>query len=111
MRSVVLCFIAILTARTRAQTQTVTSSVAYSTPDRGGIVLETAGGNAPIVVGYARVEPSASTTPAGLAIVDSRPNGALAAGAGVVGTSTLGFGRTYSQIHGSLNSTDSFWDS
>src|SRR5438046_7221813 len=66
MRSVVLCLIAILTARTRAQAQTVTSSVAYSTPDRGGFVLETAGGgNAPIEVGYARVEPSASTAPSG----------------------------------------------
>jgi len=108
MRSVVLCFIAILTARTRAQAQTVTSSVAYSTPDRGGIVLETAGGNAPIVVGYARVEPSASTTPAGLAIVDSRQNGVLAAEAGIAGTSTLVSGRTYAEISGSVNTAIAF---
>jgi len=108
MRSVVLCLIAILPARTRAQAQTVTSSVAYSTPDRGGFVLETAGGNAPIVVGYARVEPSASTAPAGLAILDSRQNGVLVAEAGIAGTPTLVSGRTYAEIGGSVNTAIAF---
>lgn len=108
MRSVVLCLIAVLPARTIAQAQTVTSSVPYFTPDRGGIVFETAGGNAPIVVGYARVEPSVSTTPTGLVILDSRQNGVLVAEAGIAGTSTLVSGRTYAEVSGSVNTAIAF---
>ena len=64
----------LLAAQTVGFAQTTTSSVAFATPDRGGMLIETAGGTTPPVVGYARVQPSASTAPAAAAIYDLRQN-------------------------------------
>src|SRR5207245_9149580 len=96
---------AILLVSTQGFAQTGTSSVSYSTPDRGGVVIETAGGgtNNPPVVGYARVQPSASTTPAGSAIYDLRQNGVLVAEAAVPGMTTMAGGRIYAEVNSPIN--------
>src|SRR5438477_211326 len=81
-----------------------TSSVSYSTPDRGGVVIETAGGSSnPPAVGYARVQPSASTAPAGAAIYDLRQNGVLVAEAAVPGMTTMAGGRIYAEVNSPIN--------
>jgi hypothetical protein len=89
--------------------QTGTSSVQYFTPDRGGMVLETAGGtNNPPIVGYARVQPSASTTPSALAVFDLRQNGVLVAEAAVPGTTGITSGRIYAEVNGPINTGVAF---
>jgi hypothetical protein len=88
---------------------TTTSSVLYSTPDRGGMVIETAGGaNNPAVIGYARVQPSASTTPAAAAIFDFRQNGVLVTEAAVPGMTAITSGRMYAEVSGTVNTGIAF---
>ena len=104
MRITALFAAAILVISMQGFAQTGTSSVSYSTPDRGGVVIETAGGTTPPpVVGYARVQPSASTTPAGSAIYDLRQNGVLVAEAAVPGMTTIASGRMYAEVNGPVN--------
>jgi hypothetical protein len=108
-RITALFIAAILMIGTRGFAQTATSSVSYSTPDRGGMVIETAGGtNNPPVVGYARVQPSASTTPSAAAIYDLRQNGVLVAEAAVPGMTTIASGRTYAEVNGPVNTGIAF---
>src|SRR5437660_9279882 len=54
--------------------QTGPSSVSYSTPDRGGQSIATHGDSFVLTAGYARVQPSSSTTPTGAAIFAVRQN-------------------------------------
>jgi hypothetical protein len=88
--------------------QTSTSSVAYTTRDRGGMVVETAGGTGALIVGYGRVQPSSSTTPAGVAIFGLRQNGVLVSEAGVAGLFTMVAGRTYAEVNGPTNTGVAF---
>src|SRR6266446_4613044 len=104
MRTPVISIAAILLLSTHGFAQSASSSVPYSTPDRGGVVIETAGGTAkPAVVGYGRVQPSASTTPSGAAIFDLRQNGVLTTEAAVPGMATIASGRMYAEVNGSNN--------
>lgn len=83
--------------------QTRTSSVPFSTADRGGAVVETLGDSLVIAAGYARVQPSVSTTPTGTAIFALRQNGVLVSEAGVPGMTTMLSGRTYAEVNGPVN--------
>src|SRR6266566_2094682 len=99
MRITAIFITAILIISAQSFAQTGTSSVSYSTPDRGGMVIETAGGaNNPTVVGYARVQPSASTTPSAAAIFDLRQNGVLTTEAAVPAMTTIASGRMYAEV-------------
>jgi hypothetical protein len=108
MRIRTLVLAAVLIAGAHAFAQTATSSVSYSTPDRGGVVVETTGGTDPIVIGYGRVQPAASTTPSGLAIFSFRQNGVLIAEAGVPGMADIASGRTYAEVNGPMNTGIAF---
>jgi len=88
--------------------QTSTSSVVYTTRDRGGVVIETAGGTGALVVGYSRAQPSSSTTPAGVAVFGLRQNGVLVSEAGVPGLFTMIGGRTYAEVSGLTNTGVAF---
>ena len=72
------------------------------------MVIETTGGSSRPVVGYARVQPSASTTPAAAAIFDLRQNGVLIAEAGVPGTTAIMSGRMYVEVNGPINTAVAF---
>jgi hypothetical protein len=104
----VLAALFALAITTHAFSQTATSSVSYSTPDRGGISIETTGGTDNIVVGYGRVQPVSSTTPSGIAIFGLRQNGALVTEAGVPGMTTMISGRTYAEVNGPINTGVAF---
>src|SRR5437016_1700648 len=109
MRKAVLAALAaitLLTITTHATAQS--SSVSYSTVDRGGAAFETAGGTDAMVVGYGRVQPSASTTPSGVAIFGLRQNGVLVTEAGVPGMTTMVSGRTYAEVNGIINTGVAF---
>jgi hypothetical protein len=108
MRRTALILAALLTTAAHAIAQNTTSSVSYSTPDRGGTVIETAGGTDRIVVGYGRVQPSSSTTPSGVAIFGFRQNGVLVTEAGVPGMTPIISGRTYAEINGPINTGIAF---
>src|SRR5207244_278583 len=89
MRTTALILAVLLTIATHAIAQSTTSSVPYSTPDRGGTIIETAGGSDRIMVGYGRVQPSSGTTPSGVAIFGFRQNGVLVTEAGVPGMTPI----------------------
>src|SRR3989442_11310792 len=108
LRSIALFLAATLMITTHAFAQTVTSSVSYSTSDRGGTVVESAGGTNPTVIGYGRVQPSSSTTPSGLAILDLRQNGVLVTEAAVPGMISILSGRTYAEVGGMINTGIAF---
>jgi hypothetical protein len=108
MRLTTLFLAAALITSAHAFAQTATSSVSYSTPDRGGMVVETTGGTNPVVVGYGRVQPAASTTPSGLAIFGLRQNGVLVTEAGVPGMTAIASGRTYAEVNGPINTGIAF---
>jgi hypothetical protein len=68
------------------------------------MVIETAGGtNNPAIVGYALVQPSASTTPSSAAIFDLRQNGVLVTEAAVPGMAAITSGRTYAEVNSPIN--------
>src|SRR5436190_2550620 len=100
MRSTPVLLAAILIMNGHALAQTATSSVPYSTADRGGAVIETLGGAGPVVVGYGRVEPASSTAPSAVAVLDLRQNGVLVTEAGVPETAPMLSGRTYVEVGG-----------
>ena len=85
MRKTTFFFLLLGIGNVTAFAQTSTSSVAFTTRDRGGVVVETAGGTGALTVGYGRVQPSSSTTPAGVAVFGLRQNGVLVSEAGVPG--------------------------
>lgn len=91
-----------------ALAQSGTSSVSYTAPDRGGTIVETAGGADTLVVGHGRVEPSAGATPSGVAIFGLRQNGVLVTEAGVPGMSAMLSGRTYAEVNGIINTGVAF---
>src|SRR5678815_2744720 len=101
--------LALLTTTSHANAQTLTTaSVQYTTPFRGAASLQTAGLPAGTVVGYTRVQPSSSTTPAGQVFIQSRQNNVLIADTGLPGTTTLLSGRIYVEFNGSVNTAISF---
>ena len=108
MRETAMMVLAALTTVTPALAQTATTSVPYSTPDRGGSIIETAGGTGALVVGYARLQPSASTSPAAVAIFSLHQNGVVVSEAGVPGTTTMLSGRTYAEVQGPINTGVAF---
>src|SRR5437879_9292187 len=108
MRTTIAFITAILATNTPGFSQNSTSSVAYATPDRGGMLIETAGGTNPPVVGYARVQSSASTVPSAAAIYDLRQNGVLTTEAGVPGMTAITSGRTYGEVNPSINTGIAF---
>src|SRR5437660_11617778 len=85
MRTAPVLLAGILIMNGHAFAQSRTSSVPYSTADRGGTVIETLGGTNPIVVGYGRAQLASSTAPAGVAVLGLRQNGVLVTEAGVPG--------------------------
>jgi hypothetical protein len=108
MRSASVLLAGILIMNGHAFAQTGTTSAPYSTPDRGGAVIETAGGVNPAVVGYGRVQPASSTTPSGVAVLDLRQNGVLVTEAGVPETAPILSGRTYVEVGGPNNTGIAF---
>src|SRR5678815_1287287 len=92
-----LAALAALTITTRGQAQS--SSVSYTVANRGAASFETAGIPSTTAVGYARVQPASSTTPAGNAIIGYRQNGVLISEAGVPGVNTMLSGRTYAEVN------------
>ena len=108
MRGTALILAVLLTTAAHGIAQTTTSSVSYSTPDRGGTIVETVGGTDRIVVGYGRVQPSSSTTPSGVAIFGFSQNGVLVTEAGVPGMTPIISGRTYAEVNGPVNTGIAF---
>lgn len=80
----------------------VTSSIPYFTPNRGAVRIATEGSTA-TVVGYARAQPTVSTTPTGVSIFDLRQNDILISEAGVPGVTTMTSGRTYAEVNSPFN--------
>jgi hypothetical protein len=103
MRKAAMVSIITILITVTGHAQTRTSSVPFSTPDRGGVVVETLGDSFVITAGYARVQPSLSTTPTGAAIFALRQNGVLVAEAAVPGMNTMVSGRTYAEVNGPIN--------
>ena len=83
--------------------QAGTSSVAYSTANFGATTIETTGGSASLVVGYAKAQPVASTTPTGFAILGLRENGVLVTETAVPGMTAITSGRTFAEVNGPIN--------
>jgi hypothetical protein len=83
-----------------------TSSVPYSTPNRGAFRIETA--STTTVIGYARAQPTVSTTPTGVAIFDLRQNDILVSETGVPGVTTMTSGRTYAEVNSPFNTGVAF---
>ena len=109
MRRLAMMVWAVLSiVNTSAFAQSSTSSVSYTTPDRGGTIIETAGGTDALVVGYGRVQPSTSTSPSGVAIFGLRQNGVLVTEAGVPGMNAMLSGRTYAEVNGIINTGVAF---
>jgi len=83
--------------------QVGTSSVAYSTANFGATTTETTGGSASLVVGDAKAQPAASTTPTGFAILGLRENGVLVTETAVPGMTAITSGRTFAEVNGPIN--------
>jgi hypothetical protein len=98
--------VATLTA-TSAFAQKIVSSIAYATPNLGGMVIDTSGG-VDATVGYARVQPTASTVPASEAILDFTQNGVLVSETGLPGVTAIPSGRTYAEVNGAINTGIAF---
>ena len=111
MRKTTFFFLLLAISNVTAFAQTSTSSVAFTTRDRGGVVVETAGGTGALTVGYGRVQPSSSTTPAGVAVFGLRQNGVLVSEAGVPGLFTVISGRTYAEASALTNTGVAFVNS
>ena len=105
MRKGVLMTCAALVAATtmQAHAQITASSVPFTTANRGATTIETVGGPEPIVLGYGRLQPVASTTPAGVAVIDYRQNDLLISEVGVPGVFPMNAGRTYAEFGGAVN--------
>ena len=72
----------------------------FAVADRGGTSMSTGGNSTPVQIGYARIQPGANTTPAGLAIFSYRPGSYLISETGVPATATLKSGRIYAEVNG-----------
>src|SRR5262245_7220236 len=83
--------------------QTLTSSVPYSTPNRGAFSIETTQSPNTARVGYARAQPTISTAPTGVAIFGLHQNNVLVTEAGVPGTTAITSGRTFAEVNGPVN--------
>src|SRR5262245_37487411 len=83
--------------------QILTSSIPYSTPNRGTFTIQTTQSPSITRVGYGRAQPTVSTTPTGVAIFSLRQNNVLVTEAGVPGTTAISSGRTYAEINGPVN--------
>jgi hypothetical protein len=88
--------------------QSTTSAVSYSIGERGAESFQTAGGANAMAIGYGRVQPSASTTPSGVAIYGLTQNGVLVTEAGVPGVMAISSGRTYAEVNGVINTGIAF---
>ena len=105
MRKGVLMTCAALVAATtmQAHAQITANSVPFTTANRGATTIETVGGPEPIILGYGRLQPVASTTPAGVAVIDYRQNDLLISEVGVPGVFPMNAGRTYAELGGAVN--------
>src|SRR5215831_19895816 len=83
------------------------SSVSYATPNRGAMRIETESSTT-AVVGYARAQPTVSTTPTGVAIFDFRQNDVLVSETGVSGVTAITSGKTYAEVNGPVNTGVAF---
>jgi sugar lactone lactonase YvrE len=80
------------------------SSIPYSIKDLGGVSVTSSGASNSIVVGYARIQPTAgSTAPSGLAIFGFRQNNVLVTEAGVPASPAIQSGRIYAEINATVN--------
>src|SRR5262245_18214231 len=85
--------------RTDFPTFSTFSSLFYSFPDRGGLVLSTTGLPVSTVTGYARVQ-SNDTPPAGVSIFSFRRNNILVTEAAVPNSVPVTSGRIYAEVRG-----------
>ena len=94
---VVLGLLMVLCMPTMANAQTVTDSVFYTFPDRGGTTVLTIGGTATTgVVGYGRIQPGGGTTaPSAYELLAFRPFTTLATETAIPATLPIAAGRTY----------------
>src|SRR5262245_28485279 len=102
MRTLAVFVILAAALQLNAQTTTV-SSVPFATPNRGGAVIQTVGAPNDVVVGYARVQPAASTTPAADAVFAFRQNDVLVNETGSPAVTPILAGRTFAEFNGSIN--------
>ena len=83
---------------------TETTSIPYAVTVRGGYVTASQGNATNVSTGYARIQPSAgSSPPSGLAIFGFRQNGYLVSEAAVPAASLITSGRIYAEIGGPVN--------
>src|SRR5205809_5682364 len=84
--------------------QTTASSVSYSLSDRGAITLQTLGGAAALIGGYAKVQPASGTTaPAAVALLGLRQNEVLVSETGVPGAQAIFNGTAFAEVSASVN--------
>ncbi len=74
-----------------------TSSRSFSITDRGGVSVVTSGDRGTLAVGYARIQTTAGTTPAGFAVYGLRQGGVLVSETGVPATPLIQNGRIYAE--------------
>src|SRR5262245_12263087 len=98
--------VAALAITSVALAQIGTVSVPYATPNFGGMIIDTV--SAAATTGFARVQPAASTTPSGTAIMQLRRNDVLISETGLPGTGAVISGRTYAEVNGPVNTSLAF---
>jgi hypothetical protein len=98
----VLGLLMALCMATMANAQTVSDSILYSFPDRGGTTVLTTGGTASTgVVGYGRIQPGGGTTaPSAYELLAFRPFTTLVTETAIPATLPISSGRTYVETSG-----------
>src|SRR5262245_11634858 len=107
-KGMMMTFAIVAALTTTMQLQAQSSSVRYSIANFGANTFETVGdvnaaARSLTVIGYARVQPASSTTPAGVAIIGNRQNGILVSETGETGVNAIFSGRTYAEVNGPIN--------
>ena len=112
-KGTMMTFAVVAALTTTMQLHAQFNSVRYSIANFGANTIETVGdlnaaGRSLTVIGYARVQPASSTTPAGVAIIGSRQNGVLINETGQLGVNAVFSGRTYAEVNGPINTGFAF---
>jgi len=78
------------------------STVPYSVSVRGGVSTSSQGGTT-LTTGYARIQPSSTSVPSGVAIFSFRQNGILVSEAAVNASGLITSGRIYAEVGGGVD--------
>jgi hypothetical protein len=99
------CFLLLSQA---AAAQTTAASIDFTTPNRGGAAFATSGDAAVLQTGYARIQPSSTSSPDGVAIISLKSGGSVVTEAGVPAVTPMLSGRTFAEVNGPVNTGIAF---